>query len=174
MAIDHYFTVADAEQIGERAALVTNVALRLTDALSGVFQQPRAFGDLGEREAAGGVNVRRTDNETRQGWPPGVRCSGSIAHRQRLHFLRERKGGNSPGNASHRRVTRVCAARHTGRMHFRFPIRPEIAYLGRDSWIWEALSWFMFWSAIRWRSTAAGKNNLIPTLIPASMPVKPD
>src|ERR1019366_88446 len=66
VAIDHHLAIANAEQISERAAFVAGVAFGLGDALSRVFQDASTLGNIVKGEASSSVNVRGTNDETRQ------------------------------------------------------------------------------------------------------------
>ncbi len=85
----HHCAVADSKEVGELAAFVALVALRLSDAFSGVFQDARTIGDVVQGEASGGMNVRGANNEARQVVVlPGC-VGGSIAYRRRAAVATE-------------------------------------------------------------------------------------
>jgi hypothetical protein len=66
VTVNDHLAVANPEQISERPTVVPVIALRLGDALAGVFQDARAFGNILQRETSGSVNVRGTNDEAQQ------------------------------------------------------------------------------------------------------------
>src|SRR5271166_1391925 len=63
VAIDDDCAIADSEQVGERASVVSPVSLLLGDTFTRIFEYDRAPRNIFQCETAGSMNVRRAGNQ---------------------------------------------------------------------------------------------------------------